>query len=89
MLLTLKQAANFLQLKSEKAASKMLERLGVSKIDYALVGGKGVRYRQADIENALESLITQRQSKKQIPSNFFKLSTHEQILLLEANSPKQ
>lgn len=94
-LITKEQAATYLGLKTPEAAEKLLARLGVSKINYALIGGKGVRYRKSDVDVALSAIeiSPQKPSKKshhkKIQTNFFDLSVSEQMALLTTSTPAQ
>jgi hypothetical protein len=84
-----------LALKTPEAAEKLLARLGVHKIDYSLIGSKGVRYRKTDIEEALAAIEVDPTppAKKKRPAKprpgFFDLSIKEQMALLTADTLAQ
>lgn len=94
-LLTKEQAAEYLGLKTPEAAEKLLARLGVRKIDFSLMGGKGVRYRRADIDEALVRLEVDpnpapKKKKRAKPlTDIFDLPVKEQVALLTAGGRPQ
>ena len=95
-LITKAQAAEYLGLKTPEAADKLLARLGVRKINFALIGSKGVRYRKAEIDEALAfvevSSAPPYQKKKPATKQllgFADLTVKEQFAFLTAISPKQ
>lgn len=55
-LLTKEDVKVFLGLKTIEATDKMLKRLNVPKVNFSLVGGKGIRYRRSDIEEAVSKM---------------------------------
>jgi len=89
-LLTKKDAMQFFGLATEGAAEKLLHRLGVPRIDFSIIGGKGIRYRKSDLEEALEKITagpksTQKKQKPRRPtSDLFDLPIKEQMALLTA-----
>jgi hypothetical protein len=93
-LLTIKEAAAFLGL-TQKAAEKLLHSLGVRKINFALAGGKGIRYRRADIEKALEKITIERRAPKSRPRcrrnspTLLDLPVKEAMKLLTVEGAKQ
>ena len=90
-LVTKEQAAEYLGLKP-KAAERLLESLGVRKINFAIMGGKGIRYRRIDIDEALEQITTEKQEKpkakrpKKRDAEVFSLSIKEQMVFFLTNS---
>lgn len=93
-LVTKEEAAELLRLKTPEAAEKLLARLGVRKIDFSIIGGKGVRYRRTDIDEALARLEvdpTPRPKKKRRtpPTDLFDLPIKEQVALLTAGGRAQ
>ena len=94
-LVTKEQAAEYLGLKTPEAAEKLLARLGVRKIDFSIMGGKGVRYRRADIDEALvrmeidpnPSPKKKRQARPR--TDLFDLPIKEQVALLTAGGRPQ
>lgn len=101
MLVTKEQAAEFLKLKTTEAAEKLLERLAVKKIDYSVVGGKGIRYRLSDIQEALDRITVEpkkpkattdrKPRKKRLGDigDIFDLPYNEQVAALMSNILKQ
>ena len=95
-LITKEQAATYLGLKTPEAAVKLLTRLGVPKINFAIIGGKGIRYRRTDLEEALEKIEVQssaakkpRKLKRPAP-DIFDLPIKEQMtFFLTENGPRQ
>ena len=95
-LITKAQAAEYLGLKTPEAADKLLTRLGVRKINFALIGSKGVRYRRSEIDEALTTVevghteVSQKKKakKKTIP-DFCTLSIKEQRAFLTESGPGQ
>jgi hypothetical protein len=91
-LITREEAAIFLRLKTPEAAEKLLARLGVQKINYAIIGSKGVRYRTAEIEEALDKISVESNKKSKLRikkrprTDVFDLPVKEQVALLTANS---
>jgi len=89
-LLTKKDAMQFFGLATEEAAEKLLRRLGVPRIDFSIIGGKGIRYRKSDLEQALEKITAgpkgAKKTKKprQAASDLFDLPIKEQVALLTA-----
>ncbi|MDR2893045.1 MAG: hypothetical protein LBV80_08180 [Deltaproteobacteria bacterium] len=94
-LINKEQAAEYLGLKTAEAAEKRLARLGVKKYDFGLVGGKGIRYRLADIDDALSRIVidptppAKKKKPKKHEQNFFTLSVKEQKALLTAGGVTQ
>lgn len=94
-LITKEQAAEYLSLKTPEAAEKLLARLGVCKIDFSLMGGKGIRYRRADIDEALEKITIDQQKTKKLKrprrpvTDIFDLPIKEQMAILTARSVRQ
>lgn len=93
-LLTKAQAAEFLGLKTPEAAEKLLARLGVRKIDFSIMGGKGVRYRRTDINEALARLEVDpaprpKKKRRTPPADLFDLPIKEQVALLTAGGRPQ
>ncbi len=93
-LITKEQAATYLELKTPEAAAKMLSRLGVPRVDYSLAGGKGVRYRRSDIDEALAKITVSDSSQKKRKSkkpatDVFDLPVKEQLALLTAHGIRQ
>ena len=94
-LVTKDQAAEYLGLKTPEAAEKLLARLGVRKIDFSIMGGKGVRYRRADIDEALVRMEIdpnpapkkKRQARQR--TDLFDLPIKEQVALLTAGGRPQ
>lgn len=87
-LLTKEQAAEYLVIKTPEAAEKLLTRLGVPKLDFSIIGGKGIRYRLADIEQALARVEVRpapkrRRHRKPAP-DIFDLPIKEQVAILTA-----
>ena len=93
-LLTKEDARQFFGLKTIEATEKLLQRLGVPKMNFAIIGGKGVRYRRMDIEEALAKIEVNHSKKtkilkKKITHNFLDLPIKEQFAILTANSTPQ
>ena len=94
-LVTKEQAAEYLGLKTPEAAEKLLARLGVRKIDFSIMGGKGVRYRRADIDEALVRMeidpnpAPKKKRHVNQRTNIFDLPIKEQIALLTAGGRPQ
>lgn len=93
-LVTKEEAAEFLRLKTPEAAEKLLARLGVRKIDFSIIGGKGVRYRRMDIDEALMRLEvkpapTPKKKRRRPPQDIFDLPIKEQVALLTAGGRPQ
>jgi hypothetical protein len=94
-LLTKKDAMAFFGLATEGAAEKLLHRLGVPRIDFSLIGGKGIRYRKSDLEEALAKITVETKSSpkkkkpKQPPSDLWDLPVKEQMAILTAAGVRQ
>ena len=94
-LVTKEQAAEYLGLKTPEAAEKLLARLGVRKIDFSLLGGKGIRYRRADIDEALVRIeidpnpAPKKKRHAKPRTDLFDLPIKEQVALLTAGGQPQ
>ena len=55
-LLTKEDVRQFFGLKTIESTEKLLHSLGVPKMDFSLIGGKGIRYRKTDLEEALAKI---------------------------------
>ena len=94
-LVTKDQAAEYLGLKTPEAAEKLLARLGVRKIDFSIMGGKGVRYRRADIDEALVRMeidpnpAPKKKRQTRPRTDLFDLPIKEQVALLTAGGRPQ
>ena len=94
-LVTKDQAAEYLGLKTPEAAEKLLARLGVRKVDFSIIGGKGIRYRKAEIVEALAKIEVNpnppRKVRKPKPpsTDLFDLPIKEQMALLTAGGIQQ
>ena len=97
-LVSKEQAAEYLGLKTVEAAEKHLASLGVMKYSFGLIGGKGIRYRRTDIDEALARIAidptlpakAKKKKKKAAPQpNFFSLSIKEQMAFLTEQSAPQ
>ncbi len=91
-LLTIQQAADYLSLKTPEAAEKALRRLGVPKYDLSIVGSKGIRYRRADIEDALSKIEVKPKGAKprkpkRPPTDIFDLPVNEAAAILTHGHP--
>ncbi|SBW05518.1 hypothetical protein KL86DPRO_20501 [uncultured delta proteobacterium] len=92
-LLTKEQVAEYLAIKTPEAAEKLLSRLGVPKLDFSIIGGKGIRYRLADIEQALARVEVRpapaRRHRRRKPApNIFDLPIKEQVAILTGKASK-
>ncbi|WP_297894752.1 hypothetical protein [uncultured Desulfovibrio sp.] len=94
-LLTKEDARQFFGFKTIEATEKMLQRLHVPKVDFSIVGGKGIRYRRSDLEEALSKIEVRpkssgRISKRRRPrTDIFDLSVNEQLAILSAEKTQQ
>jgi len=94
-LLTKEDVRQVFGLKTIEATEKLLQRLGVPKINFSIIGGKGIRYRNTDIEEALAKIETKpkaaRKPRKQKPpsTDLFDLPIKEQIAILTAGGSPQ
>ena len=95
MLLTKEDARQFFGLKTIEATERLLQRLGVPKMNFAIIGGKGIRYRKTDIDEALEKIEMKpksaRRPRKPKPpqTDIFDLPVKEQIAILTAGGSPQ
>lgn len=94
-LLTKEDARLFLGLKTIEATEKMLQRLRVPRMDFSIIGGKGIRYRRSDLEEALSRIEVRPKSSNRVPkkrrqrTDLFDLSVKEQLAILSADRPQQ
>ncbi len=94
-LLTKEDARLFFGLDTKEATEKLLRRLGVPRINFALVGGKGVRYRRSDLEDALGKItVDPQQSSKprkarRPAADVFDLPVKEAVAVLTARGIPQ
>jgi hypothetical protein len=78
-LLTKEDVRQFFGLNTIEATEKLLQRLGVPKMNFAIIGGKGVRYRRPDIEEALAKIevksrtVSRQRKQKQAQTDLFDL----------------
>jgi hypothetical protein len=94
-LFTKEDARKFFGLKTIEATERLLQRLGVPKMNFSIIGGKGIRYRKTDIEEALAQIEMRpkaaRRGRKPKPqhTDIFDLPVKEQIAILTAGGSPQ
>jgi len=92
-LLTKEDARQFLGLKTIEATEKLLHRLGVPRMDFSILGGKGIRYRKTDLQDALEKIEVKPRVAKSRPrhsrTDLFDLPIKEQASILTTGGPHQ
>lgn len=94
-LLTKEDVRQFFGLKTIEATEKLLHRLGVPRMDFSIIGGKGIRYRKSDLEEALAKIEVKSQTArkprkpKRPRTDIFDLPIKEQMAILTAGGPRQ
>ena len=94
-LVSKEQAAEYIGMKTPEAAEKRLARLGVKKYDFGLIGGKGIRYRLTDIDEALARIAVDpnpapKKKRPKAPAlDIFDLPIKEAVALLTARNIAQ
>ena len=93
--MTKEQVSEYLGLKTPEAAERLMARLGVRKIDFSLMGGKGIRYRRAEIDEALVQIevdpnpAPKKKRRAKPLTDLFDLPVKEQVALLTAGGRPQ
>lgn len=94
-LLNKEEVMQFFGLKTVEATERMLKRLGVPKVNYSLAGGKGIRYRKSDLQEAVSKMeVVPKPSQKprmrrKVHSVLFDMPINDQFKLLTASGPRQ